>query len=151
MKGGNPMAQENQEKQPITVKQLADRAGISPSRLRRILRTRFPRDTKGKLYNWQPDDPQIELILKAVKNHQAEATKPAEATKTEPAKPAETEKPATKPAPKPKAKKAAGNVPAGAKPKNDPFPKPNNGKPIRKTVAELKAEGVTVSQEAVIK
>jgi ribosomal protein S25 len=81
----------------ITVKQLADRAGVKPSVLRRTLRSRFPRENKGKLYSWQPDDPQIELILKAVKNHKAEATK------AEPAKPT-TEESATKPAPKPVAK-----------------------------------------------
>jgi hypothetical protein len=87
------MTTQTQEKQPITVKQLADRAGVKPSVLRRILRSRFPRETKGKSYGWQPDDPQIELILKAVKNHKA--------------KPEPTEKkPVTKAVPKPKAKKA---------------------------------------------
>jgi len=121
------MTQENQEKQPITVKQLADRAGVKPSVLRRVLRSRFPRETKGKLYSWQPDDPQIELIIKAVKNHKAEATKSAEAPEAE--KP-EAEKPATKPAPKPKAKKA-------------------NSKPIRKTADELRAQGVDIKPETI--
>jgi hypothetical protein len=82
----------------ITVKQLADRAGVKPPVLRRILRRQFPREAKGKSYSWQPDDPQSELILKAVNNHKAGATQPAEAPTTE--------KPATKPAPKPVAKKA---------------------------------------------
>ena len=58
------MAQATQEL--ITLKQLADRAGIKPTQLRKILRQRFPRENKGKAYEWQPDDPQIELILKCV-------------------------------------------------------------------------------------
>lgn len=58
----------NQSQELITVKQLADRASISPPKLRKILRTRFPRETKGKSYGWKPDDPQIDLILKAVKS-----------------------------------------------------------------------------------
>lgn len=70
----------------ISVKQLANRAGTDPRTLRRILRSQFPREAKGKAYEWQPDDPQIELILKAVENHKAE-------------------KAVTKAVPKPKAKK----------------------------------------------
>jgi hypothetical protein len=69
----------------ITIKQLADRAGVEARVLRRVLRSQFPREAKGKLYEWQPDDPKIELILKAVGNHKA---KPAEQPKAEkPAKP----------------------------------------------------------------
>ncbi len=116
----------------ITVKQLADQAGVKPPVLRRILRHQFPRETKGKTYSWQPDDLQIELILKAVYNHKANATQSAEAPKTEEPeteKP-EAEKPATKPVPKPKAKKA-------------------NSKPIRKTADELKAQGVDIKPETI--
>ncbi len=50
----------------ITVKQLAAQAGVEGRTLRRILRARFPRETKGKTWEWQPGDPQIESILKAV-------------------------------------------------------------------------------------
>jgi hypothetical protein len=58
------------EKELITVKQLADKAGIKPSALRRILRAEFPRKEKGKNYGFTPE--QAEAILKAVKNHKAE-------------------------------------------------------------------------------
>jgi len=85
----------------ITVKQLADRAGVKPAVLRRTIRSRFPRETKGKAYSWQPDDPQIELILKAVNNHKASATQPAKKAEAPKA-----EKPVTKAVPKPVAKKA---------------------------------------------
>jgi len=95
------MTQETQEKQPITVKQLANQAGVKPSVLRRVLRSRFPRETKGKSYSWQPDDPQIELILKAVNNHKASATQPAEKAEAPKA-----EKSEVKAVPKPGAKKA---------------------------------------------
>ncbi len=91
-------------KELITVKQLADQAKIKPTVLRRILRTQFPREAKGKSYGWQPDDPQIELILKAVGNHKANATQPAK--KTEAPKAEKTPKPKTKAVPKPKAKTA---------------------------------------------
>lgn len=83
---------QTQEKQPITVKQLANRAGVKPAVLRRILRSRFPRENKGKAYEWQPDDPQIELILKAVENHKANATQPAKKTKAPKAEKPKTEK-----------------------------------------------------------
>jgi len=78
----------------ISVKQLANQAGTDPRTLRRILRSQFPRETKGKAYEWQHDDPQIELILKAVKNHKAQ-------TKAENYK---AEKPEVKAVPKPVAK-----------------------------------------------
>jgi hypothetical protein len=80
----------------ITIKQLANRAGTDPRILRRILRSQFPREAKGKAYEWQPDDPQITLIIKAVENHKAH-------TKTEKYT---AEKPVTKAVPKPKAKTA---------------------------------------------
>ena len=95
------MRTQTQEKQPITVKQLADQAGVKPSVLRRVLRSRFPRETKHKTYSWQSDDPQIELILKAMNNHKASATQPAK--KAEAPK---VEKPEVKAVPKPKAKKS---------------------------------------------
>jgi hypothetical protein len=47
--------------------------------------------------SWQPDDPQIELILKAVKNHKANTPQPAEASKAE--------EPEVKAVPKPVVKK----------------------------------------------
>ncbi len=65
----------------ITVKHLADRASIKPTQLRKILRQQFPRKDKGKNYSWQPDDPQIELILKAVKNQKVVGSNPTPATK----------------------------------------------------------------------
>ena len=82
----------------ITIKQLANRAGTDPRALRRILRSRFPREEKGKAYEWQPDDPQIELIIKAVENHKAQ-------TKTEKykAEKPKAEKSRLKAVPKPKA------------------------------------------------
>ena len=79
----------------ITLKQLANRAGITPTLLRRVLRKRFPRENKGKAYEWQSDDPQIELIIKAMENHKAQI-------KTEKYK---AEKPVTKAVRKTKAKK----------------------------------------------
>ena len=64
----------------ITVKQLANQAGIEARTLRRILRSQFPRETKGRAWEWQPDDPQIELILKTVKNnHKANSKTPMKA------------------------------------------------------------------------
>ena len=73
----------------ITVKQLADKAGIEGRTLRRILRAQFPRETKGKTWEWQPDDPQIESILKAVADRKPKAETPAKKTPTK--------KPAAKP------------------------------------------------------
>jgi phage antirepressor YoqD-like protein len=61
------------EKELITVKQLADKAGITPSKLRRILRARFPRKDKSKNYGFTPE--QAEAILKAVKDSKAEKPK----------------------------------------------------------------------------
>ena len=55
----------------ISVKQLADKAGIKPSALRRILRAEFPRKDKGKNYGFTPE--QAEAILKAVKNPKAKS------------------------------------------------------------------------------
>ena len=81
-------------KELITVKQLANQAGTDPRTLRRILRSQFPREEKGKAYEWQPDDPQIELIVKAVENHKDKPTKQYKA-----------ETPITKAVPKPKVKK----------------------------------------------
>jgi hypothetical protein len=136
----------------ISVKQLANRAGTDPRTLRRILRSRFPREEKGKAYEWQPDDPQIELIIKAVENHKAQ-------TKVEKYK---AEKPVTKAVPKPKATKPKAEkteLPkSSVKPGEiDPTTggtvidlKPKNPKPIHKTLAQLEAEGVKVSETAVV-
>jgi len=56
------------EQQTINLKQLSERAGVEPRTIRRILRAKFPRANK--------DDPQIEQILKAVKNNHKPAEKP---------------------------------------------------------------------------
>ena len=116
-----------QAQQLITVKQLANRAGVEARVLRRILRKQFPREAKGKSYEWQPDDPQIELILKAVKSNKAEKTEPkSEKPKVEEPK-AKPEKPEPK---KPKAQKAKATQPKGEKPeygKPDPV---TSGVPI---------------------
>ena len=64
------------EQQTINLKQLSERAGVEPRTIRRILRAKFPRANKGKAYEWQQDDPQIEQILKAVKNNHKPAEKP---------------------------------------------------------------------------
>jgi hypothetical protein len=72
----------------ITVRKLADKVGLEARALRRLLRSQFPRETKGKAYEWQPGDPQIASILKAAKNgHRPGKTgKPKTATKTPAAK-----------------------------------------------------------------
>jgi hypothetical protein len=87
----------------ITVKQLADRAGIKPAVLRRIFRRRFPREPKRK----------------------AEKTELPKSS----AKPGEID-PTT------------GGTVIDLKSKNS--------KPIRKTLAQLKKEGVKVSEAAVV-
>jgi hypothetical protein len=130
----NPMTTQTKEKQPITLKDLAKQANMEPRNLRKLLRSKFPRDKARERYEWQPGDPQIEEILQAVKNQKTNATQP------------KAEKPKAKTT-SPKAEKTAGNVPSGAQPKNDPFPKSLNSKPIRKTAAQLKAEGVDIKPE----
>jgi hypothetical protein len=67
------MTTQTKEKELISVKQLADKAGISPAKLRRILRARFPRKDKSKNYGFTPE--QAEAILKTVKNHKAKPEK----------------------------------------------------------------------------
>ena len=167
----------------ITVKQLADRAKIKPTTLRRILRSRFPRETKGKSYGWQPDDPQIELILEAVKvngnktpttkaeKSKLKAVPKPEAKKIDPfakAKKTETAKTPVKPGeidpatggtvidlsqlPEP----TAGELKAIETEKPTEIEKAakiaphKNSKPIRKTVAQLKSQGVKISKTAVV-
>jgi len=49
----------------ITIKELATKAGMEARGLRRLLRDKFPRTTKGKAYEWEANDPQVDLILKA--------------------------------------------------------------------------------------
>jgi hypothetical protein len=84
-----------EQKQPtIGIKELSKQAGIDPRILRRILRAKFPRADKGKAYEWQQGDPQIEQILKAVKNNHNKPVKP------QPEKP-KAKNTATKTAPKP--------------------------------------------------
>lgn len=147
---------ETQEKQPITLKDLAKQADIDPRLLRRLLRKKFrlSGDAK-KRYEWQPGDPQIQEILEAVKASKEKVTKdkekPAKVSTPKAEKPKSSVKPGeidpttggTPIALKPK----AGNVPAGAQPKTAPFPKPKNNKPVRKTAAQLKAEGVDIKPE----
>ncbi|MGD0794707.1 MAG: hypothetical protein ABR958_03825 [Dehalococcoidales bacterium] len=67
-----------QEKQvTIGIKELSGRAKVKPQILRRVLRAKFPRAEKGKAYQWQQGDPQIEQILKAIKdNHKPQSEKP---------------------------------------------------------------------------
>jgi len=48
---------------------------VKPAVLRRILRSRFPRKDKNQNYRWEPNDPQIELILETVKDSKAEKPK----------------------------------------------------------------------------
>jgi len=107
-----------QAQQLITVKQLANRAEVEARVIRRILRSQFPREAKGKSYEWQPDDPQIELILKAVKSNKAEKTKP----KSEKPK---VEEPKAKPE-KPKPEKSKAQKAKALQPK---VKKPEFGKP----------------------
>jgi hypothetical protein len=75
------MADKKTIEKTITVKELAEKAGIEPTHLRRILRTRFPRADKGKPYEWKPGDKQIALILEAVKSNGHKATTKITATK----------------------------------------------------------------------
>jgi len=153
-----------QAQQLITVKQLANRVGVEARVIRRILRSRFSREAKGKVYEWQPDDPQIELILKAVANHKHTETtqKPkAEKPKAKTVKPKATKVEAPtqgkvilgKPDP------TTGGVPidlanlpklTNEKPKaiEAEQTKPKNSKPIRKTLAELQKAGVKVKPSA---
>lgn len=49
----------------ITIKQLASQAGMEIRALRRLLRTKFPREKKGKAYEWEVNDPQLDLIIQA--------------------------------------------------------------------------------------
>ena len=92
----------------ITVKEVASKAGVEPRVLRRLLRKSFGGGSR-KTYVWEPSDPQIDKIVKAVQaSKEKPAEKPAEkVTKTQPAskKVARGQKPA---------EKTAGNVPPGA-------------------------------------
>ena len=55
----------------ITIKQLANQAGMEVRTLRRILRAKYPRKAKGKAYEWQVNDPQVDLILQAVTDYRS--------------------------------------------------------------------------------
>jgi hypothetical protein len=59
----------------ITIKQLASKAGMEVRTLRRILRAKFTREVKGKAYEWQANDPQVDLILQAASDHKSRARK----------------------------------------------------------------------------
>ena len=99
-----------QKQQTIGIKELAEKAKIKPTILRRVLRAKFPRANKGKAYTWQQGDQQIEQILKAVKDNPQKSTKP------QPEKPKaqnKTTNKATKPV-QPKAKKELATVGAGS-------------------------------------
>lgn len=140
------MTTQTQEKEVITLKDLAKQADIEPRLLRRILRRKFAREKAKVRYQWEPGDPQVQEILEAVKASKEKATKDKEkpakvnTPKAEKAQPVKAEKPASK---------ILGNVPPGAEPATDPFPKPKNSKPIRKTPAQLKAEGVDIKPDNV--
>jgi hypothetical protein len=58
-----------------SINNLASSRVVRTSRLSRIIHSRFPREVKGKVYGWQPDDPQIELSIKAVKELKTEMTR----------------------------------------------------------------------------
>lgn len=91
------MTQTNDKGQEvITAKQLAEKAKVESTTLRRVLRQHFPRANKGKPYEWKPDDPEISRIIKKVKEVQNKATK---------AKAEKADKPAEKKADKPTAEK----------------------------------------------
>jgi hypothetical protein len=65
-----------EQKQTIGVKELSERAKVKPQILRKVLRAKFPRADKGKNYEWQQGDTQIEQILKAVKDNHNKPVKP---------------------------------------------------------------------------
>ena len=59
----------------ITIKQLASKAGIEARVLRRLLRDKFPKKAKGKAYEWEANDPQVDLIFKAAADHKSRTRK----------------------------------------------------------------------------
>jgi hypothetical protein len=75
----------------ISIKQLATKAGMEARGLRRLLRDKFPRMAKGKAYEWEVNDPQVELILQAATERKSKIKK-VNYDASEP----KTEKPTTK-------------------------------------------------------
>jgi len=65
----------------ITVKQLAEKAGISPVELRKLLRKEFNRFGRTKVegnrmeYRFDPNDPIVKKIMDKIKCQQAEKSK----------------------------------------------------------------------------
>jgi len=65
----------------ITAKDLAEKAGISPTELRKLLRSEFNRAGKTKVednrmeYRFDPDDPIVKQITDRVKSLQKEKSK----------------------------------------------------------------------------
>lgn len=69
----------------LTAKDLAEKAGISPSKLRKLLRTEFNRAGKTKVegnrmeYSFAPNDPMVKQIINRVKGQPAEKSESGEA------------------------------------------------------------------------
>jgi hypothetical protein len=59
----------------ITIKELATKAGMEARGLRRLLRDKFPRTTKGKAYEWEVNDPRVDLILQAATERKSKTKK----------------------------------------------------------------------------
>jgi hypothetical protein len=84
----------------ITIKQLATKAGMEVRGLRRLLRDKFPRTSKGKAYEWEVNDPQVGLILQAATERKSKTKNVSyDASEQKTAKPtAKKNNPPTKPA-----------------------------------------------------
>jgi len=65
----------------LTVKDLAEKAGISPTELRKLLRKEFNRTGKTKVegnrmeYRFDPNDPIVKKIMNRIKSQQVEKSK----------------------------------------------------------------------------
>ena len=65
----------------FTARDLAEKAGITPVELRRLLRSEFNREGKTKVegnrveYRFNPNDPIVKQIMDRVKSQQAEKSK----------------------------------------------------------------------------
>lgn len=73
----------------LTAKDLAEKAGISPVELRKLLRREFNRAGKTKVegnrleYRFDPNDPTVKQIIDRAKSKPAEKPKAEKATKSE--------------------------------------------------------------------
>ena len=88
------------EPKMLTAKDLADKAGITPAELRKLLRKDFDRVGKVKVegnrmeYRFAPNDPVVKQIIQKVKDQAVEKAKEQEAqTKQEKVEPEKAEKP----------------------------------------------------------